>query len=237
MNLSVIVPCYNEGKNISLIVRRFNEIKPKGLDVELILVDNGSNDDTHEQISLFVRKYTYIKLVTVKKNIGYGFGILTGLKNAKGEYLCWTHADMQTDLNDTIKAYNLIVNQKNSRKIFVRGNRKGRPLFSQFFTWGMSIFESLLLGQFLWEINAQPKLFHSSYMNKIKNPPNDWSLDLYFYYLAKKNNFEINSIDVIFPERIHGKSHWDEGIKSKIKFIKRTIDFSLKLKKTLINKS
>jgi polyisoprenyl-phosphate glycosyltransferase len=233
INLSVIVPCYNEDKNIPLIVRRFNEIKPKELDVELVLVDNGSNDNTHEQISKYVRKYSYIKLAIVKKNRGYGFGILTGLRKAKGEFLCWTHADMQTDLNDTIKAYELMKIQKDPKKTFVRGNRKGRALFSQIFTWGMSIFESILLGQFLWEINAQPKLFHNSFMDKIKNPPNDWSLDLYFYYMAKKNSFTIKSIDVIFPERIHGKSHWDEGIKSKIKFIKRTIDYSLKLRKRL----
>ena len=97
----------------------------------------------------------------------------------------------------------------------------------------MSIFESILLGQFLWEINAQPKLFHSSFMNKIKTPPNDWSFDLYFYYLAKKNKFKIASFDVIFPERIHGKSHWDEGLKSKIKFIKRTIDYSFSLNEKL----
>jgi len=228
IDLSVIVPCYNEEKNISLLFERFLEIKPKKLACELILVDNVSSDRTKLEIKKISKKNSFVKLAVVEKNIGYGFGIMTGLRAAKGEFLCWTHADMQTDLADTIKAYTLIKSQNDPKRAFVRGNRSGRPVFDQFFTVGMAFFETILLGSWLWEINAQPKLFHRSFLKIADNPPDDWALDLYFYYMAKRNKFDIKTIDVKFPERKYGKSHWNTGgMKPKLKMVKRTIDFSL----------
>ena len=234
IDFSVIIPCYNEEKNILLIVKRFYESKPKKFNCELVLVDNGSVDNTQAEIKKAMNNHSYVKLAIVKKNIGYGYGIMTGLKAAKGEYLSWTHADMQTDLADTIKAYELIKKQENPNKIFIRGNRLGRTLIDKIFTIGMAFFETILLGTWLWEINAQPKFFHRSLLKLADHPPNDWALDLYFYYVAKKNDYKIRSIDVRFPERIHGESKWNSGgIYPKLKYMKRTIDFSFELRRRL----
>ena len=116
---------------------------------------------------------------------------------------------------------------------FLKGNRKGRKLFDQFFTLGMSFFESFYLGKLLWDINAQPTIFHKSFLNFFENPPIDFSLDLFVFYLAKSNNFNIIRIPVFFPERKNGESSWNKNFFSKIRFIKRTISYSIKLKKTL----
>lgn len=232
-NLSIILPCYDEEKNIPSIIKRFNEIKPKEILTELVLVDNGSKDGSNKLIKRMMLKYPFISIAEVKKNIGYGNGINQGLKIATGEYLAWSHADMQTDIKDVFKAFELIEKEQNPEKIFIRGNRKKRQLVDTFFTKGMSLFESFLLGEWMDEINAQPKLFHKSFLNIATNPPKDFSFDLYFYYLAKKNNYKIKKVDVLFPPRIHGKSHWNTGINSKIRFIKRTIKYSIKLKKEL----
>ena len=235
IKLSVVIPCYNEGKNIDLVVNRFLMVNPNNTNVELILIDNGSTDNSHKIISNYAKKYSFIKLVHVDKNIGYGNGVWQGLKNSKGEYLCWTHADMQTDLADTIKAYDIAIEQKNSKKCFVKGNRKKRPLFDNFFALGMSIFETIMLGKILYDINAQPNLFHRSFLNNIKNPPMDFSFDLYLYYLAKKFNYKIIRFPVLFQKRIHGESHWSATINGKWKFIKRTMNFTFKLKRKLKN--
>ena len=234
IKLSIVIPCYNEEKNIPLIIDKLKKIINKK-DIELILVDNGSSDNSRKLIENYSKKYPAIKLVIVKKNIGYGYGIYTGLKSAKGEFIGWTHADLQTDPEDPIKALNIIKKQKNPKKTFVKGNRVGRPFFDKFFEFGMSIFESIILGSMIYDINAQPKIFHKSFLNLMKNPPKDFSFDLYAYYLAKKNNYLIKKFQVFFPERIYGKSHWNTDFASKIKFIKRTLKFSFKLKKELKN--
>ncbi|MFC1648317.1 glycosyltransferase family 2 protein [Nanoarchaeota archaeon] len=231
--LSVVVPCYNEEKNIPLIVKRFKEAKPKDIDAELVMVDNGSTDGSNALIKKLAKKHTYIKLAHVKKNIGYGFGVWTGLKKAKGEFICWTHADMQTDLKDTFKAYRLAKKQKDPKNCFVKGSRKGREFMDNFFTIGMSAFETAWLGTSLWEINAQPNLFHKTFLKNTPNPPKDFAFDLYFYYIAKKKGYDVVRFPVEFKQRIHGTSHWNTSLKAKWKFIKRTLDFSFKLKKKI----
>jgi len=232
MKLSIIVPCYNEEKNIPLILEKFNKVIRRD-DVEVILVNNGSIDNSQDVINKLLPRFSFAKVVIVEKNQGYGFGITSGLKEAYGEFIGYTHADMQTDPGDVLKALDIIEKQDNPKNCYIKGDRKGRAIFDQFFTMGMSIFETLYLGQTLWDINAQPNIFHKSFFENLSNIPKDFSLDLFFLYMAQKKGLKIIRFEVSFPERIHGESSWNRGLSSKWKFIKRTIDFSFQLKKEL----
>ena len=233
MKLSIIVPCYNESKNIPLILEKFASVIKRD-DVEVILVNNGSTDNSQMVLDELLPKYPFARVVKVAVNQGYGFGITSGLLEAKGEFIGYTHADMQTDPADPLKALEIIEKQSNPTRCYAKGDRKGRPLFDQFFTMGMSLFETIYLGTKLWDVNAQPNIFHRSFFETIKEScPKDFSLDLYLLYMAQKNRLDVIRFDVVFPERIHGESSWNNGLASKWKFIKRTIDFSVKLKKEL----
>jgi glycosyltransferase involved in cell wall biosynthesis len=232
MKLSIVIPCYNEEKNIPLILEKFNKVV-KTDDVEVILVDNGSTDKSDLVLKKIVPNYFFARVVKIEVNQGYGFGITSGLRESKGEFIGYTHADMQTDPADVLKALNLIVKSPHPENCFVKGDRKGRYFFDQFFTIGMSTFETIYLCTKLWDINAQPNIFHRNFFKSLDNIPKDFSLDLYFLYMAKKRGLDVIRFDVIFPPRIHGESSWNKGFASKWKFIKRTIDFSAKLKKEL----
>jgi len=228
MKLSIVIPCYNEAENIPLILKRFSEVITKER-IEVILVNNGSTDNSAEVIEGLLPKYSFIKAVTVPVNQGYGYGILQGLDSSDGDFIGWTHADMQTDPADIIKAWRII--RKHGRhNIYVKGNRKGRPFMDCFFTGGMGIFESIYFRMPMKDINAQPNVFPRQFYESWKNPPYDFSLDLYAVYTAKKQNLKVVRFPVRFPERIHGKSKWNTGLKSKWKFIKRTVGFSMELK-------
>jgi glycosyltransferase involved in cell wall biosynthesis len=229
--LSIIVPCYNEAKTIPTLLKRFGEVITE--DAEVVVVDNGSIDNTKEVLSMLLPQYPFASVVTVEKNIGYGFGILSGLRAGKGVFLGWTHADMQTDPKDVLTAYERIKKEENPETCFVKGSRKKRPLMDVFFTQGMGVFASLSLGAWMTDINAQPNLFHSKQMDKFKNPPNDFSFDLYAYYMAKRNGLKIIRFPVDFSKRAYGSSHWNTGIASKWKFIKRTANFTIRLRKDL----
>jgi glycosyltransferase involved in cell wall biosynthesis len=233
MKLSIIVPCYNEAKNIPLILEKFARVIKRS-DIEILFVNNGSKDASQEVFDQLISKYSFAKVLKIEVNQGYGFGIISGLSEAKGEYIGYMHADMQTDPVDSIKALEIIERQTNPENCFVKGDRKGRSLLDQFFTIGMSLFETIYLNTRLWDINAQPNIFHRSFFESIKdNCPKDFSLDLYFLYMAKKIKLNIIRFDVIFPDRIYGSSNWNTGLASKWKFIKRTVQFSMKLKKGL----
>ena len=156
------MPCYNEEKNIPLILKKFSSVINRD-DIEVLLVNNGSTDNSEIVLSELVPNYSFARVVNVKVNQGYGFGITSGLNEAKGEFIGYTHADMQTDPADVLEALEIMEKQINPKNCYIKGDRKGRPLFDQFFTIGMSAFETIYLGKKLWDINAQPNIFHISF--------------------------------------------------------------------------
>jgi glycosyltransferase involved in cell wall biosynthesis len=233
MKLSIVIPCYNESENIPLILDRFKKVILRE-DIEVILVNNGSTDNSESVINKLIPNYTFAKAIKIDVNKGYGFGIVTGLKQAKGEYIGYTHADMQTDPFDIVKGLEILESQEKKGSFYVKGNRKGRPITDEIFTAGMSVFESIYLGTVLWDINAQPNIFPKTFFDSIyAQCPDDFSLDLFFLYKAKKLSLNIIRFPVRFPQRIFGYSSWNNGLASKWKFIKRTLEFSTKLKHKL----
>lgn len=230
MKVSIIIPCYNEEKNIVEIVKKFRHLFEK-YDIELILVDNGSKDGTRREIESIREKEANIKLVVVEENQGYGYGILSGLQAASGEILGWMHADLQSDPNVFC---NMIEQAKNENIDFLyKGKRSNRPILDTFFTIGMSIFETIFLRKLLWDINAQPTLLSRGFYKEWKNAPYDFSLDLYVYYLAKVKQIKILRFKSVQYERLNGVSTWNTGMSARIKLIKRVFSYSKKMKKMI----
>lgn len=229
---SLVIPCFNEAENLPLLVERCRQ-SIGGDDVEIILVDNGSSDDSAAVLARLLATGGNIRSVRVEKNQGYGFGILSGLRAARGDVIGWTHADMQTDPADFLKAGALFRASPDPARLFVKGRRRGRPFGDEFFTAGMAAFETALLGRPLIDINAQPTVFHRRFFDSWVSPPHDFSLDLYAYFQAKAYGCEVARVDVVFGARAHGVSRWNVNWKAKQKFIKRTVDFSFELRRRL----
>jgi len=228
MKFSLVIPCYNEAANLPLLLEHCRKLTEQP-DVEVVLVDNGSTDESPTVLRNFLPSYPGCRSVRVEQNQGYGFGILTGLKAASGDILGWTHADMQTDPIDALQGIKIF--EEHGPDIFVKGRRHGRPFGDVAFTVGMSLFETLLLGKPLWDINAQPTMFSRQFFESWREPPHDFSLDLYAYYQAKRAGLPVHRFPVRFGERAHGVSHWNVNWAAKRKFIRRTVDFSLQLRK------
>ena len=228
ITLSLVIPCYNEAAGLSLLINRLAETFVRE-DVEVILVDNGSTDDSPSILEKETARLPFLRSVSVDVNQGYGHGILAGLSEAKGRYIGWSHADMQADPHDAIRALTLIEEAGRPDTIYVKGKRFGRPLGDVAFTIGMSAFETILFRSPLWDINGQPNIFPRTFFETWHNPPKDFSLDLFVYVMAIKQGLSVRRFAVEFAERAHGASHWNVDWSSKAKFIKRTLDFSLRL--------
>ena len=227
MKLSLIIPCYNEAENVPLLLDRCSALGDSS-NIEVILVDNGSTDNSPEVLQALLPKYPHCRSIRVPINQGYGFGILSGLKAAKADLLAWTHADMQTDPKDVLRGLEIFKARGNT--IYVKGQRIKRPLADVIFTIGMSVFETVLLRTRLWDINAQPNMFSRPFFESWVDPPHDFSLDLYVYFTAHHQGLPVYRFPVEFGERAHGVSHWNVNWAAKMKFIKRTINFSIKMK-------
>lgn len=234
--LGISVPCYNEYKNIPIVIEAFDKITNSYSHVNVVLVDNGSTDETKDLLPSMIQSKNNprLKTVRIEKNIGYGNGILEGLKQLDSSILSWTHADLQTDPEDIIKAYNLYIKiskEKNDRNYLIKGKRKKRNVLEATFTFGMQIISFIFLKTYLSDINAQPKVFPREFYNLhlSKDAPKDFSLDLFALYTAKKNNIKIKTIPVYFNKRIHGEAKGGGSWQGRIRLILRTLKYILKL--------
>lgn len=237
MQLSIVVPCYNESKNLDRLVSAFREAIGARAGIELVLVDNGSKDDTPAVMSQLLAKpeNSFARSVCVDVNQGYGYGILYGLKAGRGEFLAWTHADMQTPPEDVIRALDRIEAMPSPQESLVRGNRKGRPFFDQFFTSAMGWVASAALGGSYFDVNAQPKVFHHSLMQHLDDAPYDFTLDLYLLHVAEKLQLAVELVDVRFDLRTEGESKGGGTLAGKYKLCKRTFGQIWKLRQALKN--
>ena len=122
MKYSVVVPCYNEEKNLDRLMERFDPIQKKlfsmNKELELILVENGSSDNSHDKIETIEQNHTYVKEVRVKVNQGYGYGILQGLAVCTGEFLFWIHADLQLPPEAILDMIAILDKSDDPEKIF-----------------------------------------------------------------------------------------------------------------------
>ena len=127
---SLVIPCYNEEDNIDPLIGNAMDIIQNN-SYEIILVNNGSEDKTKEKIEYYSKKHSNIKHINIKKNIGFGYGVFEGLKKCSGHIIGYTHADLQTDPNDFIKAVDWINKQSINNLYFVKGSRHSRS-FSKY---------------------------------------------------------------------------------------------------------
>ena len=96
MKLSVIIPVYNEVKNITEIIKRVQATK---LATEIIIVDDGSKDGTSEILQKMDGKKK-VRVLVQPDNQGKGAAVVTGLKAAKGEIILIQDADLEYDPRD-----------------------------------------------------------------------------------------------------------------------------------------
>lgn len=97
MKLSLIIPCYNEEKNIELFMQSCLETFGNNKNVEYIFVNDGSKDDTFLEIKKIIKKYKAENIVGINfsRNFGKEAAMLAGLKRSTGQYTALIDADLQ----------------------------------------------------------------------------------------------------------------------------------------------
>jgi len=98
MNLSVIIPVYNEKESISLLGEALIQtLSNLNLTYEIIFVNDGSRDGSGEVIKELVQKDSHFRCITLRKNFGKARALARGFKEAQGEIISTIDADLQFD--------------------------------------------------------------------------------------------------------------------------------------------
>ena len=96
--ISIVVPCYNEEESLPLFYKEVNKVtetmKAKA-EFEFVFVNDGSKDNTLEELRNLAKKDKRVRYISFSRNFGKEAGMLAGLENATGDYITTMDADLQ----------------------------------------------------------------------------------------------------------------------------------------------
>ena len=221
MQLSIIIPAYNEGAHIERIIRDIHEqLQVVESDFEIVVVDNGSSDDTPSVLLALSKEMPRLHAVHVLPNRGYGGGILAGLSAARGDVLCWTDGDGQIGAEILREMYAIV--QKENLRFFkarriVRHDGLLRVVQSKIYNL---IFQMLFLAS-VNDVNAKPKFFHRSFYDQINLASADLFIDAEIVINALRQGVPIKEYPIVFESRKEGTSKIKMG--AGLEFIKNLL--------------
>nr|WP_308648199.1 glycosyltransferase family 2 protein [uncultured Agathobacter sp.] len=135
MDISVVVPCYNEQGALPFYYDKMKEVMAlmPELSFEIIIVDDGSTDGTLEAAKQLAKTDERIRYISFSRNFGKEAAMYAGLKNASGKYTAIMDADLQDPPEMLPKMYRVITEEGYDAVGTRRVTRKGEPPVRSFF--------------------------------------------------------------------------------------------------------
>lgn len=133
--ISAIVPCFNEEESIPLFYEEFSRSTAtmKDVEFELIFVDDGSKDNSLEEMKRLAEKDERVRYISFSRNFGKEGAIYAGLQNSTGDYVVMMDADLQDPPSLLPEMYDTVKNQGYDSVATRRVTRKGEPPIRSFF--------------------------------------------------------------------------------------------------------
>jgi glycosyltransferase involved in cell wall biosynthesis len=206
MNLSIIIPAYNEGRHVDAVIRRLHEaIGIAEPSFEIVLVNNGSTDETPSVVKALADEFSNVRVIDVYPNEGYGNGILKGLAASTGNVLGWVHADEQSKPENLVIIY---------RRMLQEGNELGKAVRVERYESRWRIIQSkaynllfrAMFGLSYRDINGTPKLMTRSFYDRATLSSRQWFIDPEVMLKASEMNASVGEIEIIWDARKEGKS-------------------------------
>jgi len=208
--ISVIIPFYNEKESLPILIEQLvNELNKLKKEYEVVLVDDGSDDNKNSNLKTqsiswetkLKLKSKNFKILIHKKRKGKGEALKTGVENAKGEILVFMDADLQDDPKDLLKFLKKI----DEGYDFINGHRINRK--DNFLVRVYSMAASWLLKTFLHspfsDINCGFKVFKREVLKEFVFYGNNFRFfPLFVFY----QGFKVTEVPVLNHSRKFGKS-------------------------------
>ncbi len=207
--LTIIVPAYNEESIIAYTVRRLAKaFANDGVVVDVLVVDNGSQDRTGEVVASVGREFPTVRCIRVDKNRGWGHGVREGLRHTSSAWVCTIPADSQVDAEDVVRLYDVAQLEDTERVAkVVRRFRMDGPI-RRVVTFAYNSFVHLLWPRLLsWDVNAVPKLLPLSLARRLDLQSDGWALDAEIMVKSHLLGVPVFEFNVLSRRRGSGKSH------------------------------
>lgn len=212
-SISVFFPALNEQENVkTCVLRALKYLKKQFKDYEIIVVSNGSTDNTAKIVKELAKKNKHIKAIHNKK-MGYGIALRSGFSNSSKELIFYTDADNQFNIQDMDKLFPLL-----GVYDIVSGYRVKRkdPLMRIFVAWVYNMLIRILFNLKVKDIDASFKLYKKKIFRNMTLKANTGLIDAEVLIKAKKKGFKIGQVGIKHYPRTRGQTRFEINQRNKI---------------------
>ena len=204
MDLSIVIPVYNEAENIAPLHERNTAALAKLGKYELIFIDDGSTDGTWSAITACAAKDAHVRGVKFRRNFGQTAAMNAGFKAAKGNIIIAMDGDLQNDPADIPR---LLTEMRKGHDV-VSGWRYPRrdPLMKRFFSRGADKLRRSLTGEKIHDSGCSLKAYKRECFDHLELYG---EMHRFIPALLLWKGFKIGEIKVTHHPRIHGKSKYN----------------------------
>lgn len=205
--LTVFFPCYNDAATIGKLIAGADSVAGEFTDdYEILVVDDGSRDDSRQVVTGLLQKYPKLRLIAHDKNKGYGAALRTGFSSASKEFVFYTDGDGQYDVLELRGLLNVMDDSSdivNGYKI-----RRNDPLFR---IWLGRFYQGLLrrfFGFKVRDLSCDFRLFRRRVFDRIELRCSSGAVCLELVKKAEQAGFRILDFPVHHYRRPYGRSQF-----------------------------
>ena len=209
MDISVILPAYNEKENIEKAIKSARSyLKTRFKSFEIIVVNDGGTDGTQAITEKLAKTIPELKLVNHPRNMGYGAALGDGFRNAVGKLVFYTDADNQYDIKELDKLLPLI-----KQYDIITGYRlnHAEPTMRVITSYVYNLIIRLLLGLKIKDIDCSFKLYRREVLDSMDLKSNTGLIDAEILIKAQKAGFTVHQIGVHHYPRVKGRTIYEIG--------------------------
>ncbi len=209
MNKSILIPVFNEQGNIGSLITKIN--KKIDTDDEIIIIDDGSTDKTHQEAGEHK-----CKVLKHDKNLGKGAAMRTGIKNAKGQLIIFMGGDGQDDpeeidllINGVIEGYDYVIGSRFVKDSNLKDRYSNKAILpiNKIGNKSLTFLINILFGQSITDSQSEFKCFKADKLKELNLESNRYEIETELLIKSFRNKLKIKEVPVHRYERIHGKSN------------------------------
>ena len=208
MLLSFVIPCYRSAKTLAKVVDDIQDQVRQHPEytAEIILVNDGSPDNTYEVIEELAEKYENIVGIDIAKNSGQQNALMAGFRAARGEIILASDDDGQTPVETSFQLIEKLLNENYDVVCAKYGDRGKRTLFRRLGTWADRKMVKVFLEKpddIFTSLFFAARRFVIDEITKYENPYPYWT------GLLLRTTRNIGNVDVVQKDRLSGSSGYN----------------------------
>ncbi len=200
---SIVIPAYNESARLGATLEMvLGYIHAQKWDAEVIIVNDGSRDNTADIVRTFAAKDPALRLVENPGNRGKGYSVRNGMLNARGQIVLFSDADLSSPIEEAPKLFAALANGADiaigSRWLRAETQTQRQPLHRQLFGRIYNLVLRLTLGLQFADTQCGFKAFKQAAVQAIfpLQKIERWGFDPEILFLARKLKFKVQEVPV-----------------------------------------